>query len=269
MDYYSSFLNGFRTYIRSVVYGGTDGIITIFAVVAGVSGAALPSGVLLILGVATLFADALSMSVSDYLSSTADAEKELVERNAFGRDYDSDTHLIHTDLMRIFRNKGFSKAEAETLTQIIAGNRELSIDLMVLDAENCSPPHRPLVSALYTFMSFVFFGFIPLALYILLLPSPAPTITTTSGSDFSVKVTENRVGLEWTFYYGTGFTLMTLFALGILKGRLTKSTVKSNWWNGFQMVSVGGAAAFVAYLIAYVLAALEGWAKSGADPLVV
>jgi VIT1/CCC1 family predicted Fe2+/Mn2+ transporter len=52
------------------VYGGTDGIITIFAVVAGVSGASLSTAILLILGVATLVSDALSMAVSDYLSST-------------------------------------------------------------------------------------------------------------------------------------------------------------------------------------------------------
>ena len=44
-------------YIKSVIYGGLDGIITTFAIVAGVAGASLSAGVVLILGFANLIAD--------------------------------------------------------------------------------------------------------------------------------------------------------------------------------------------------------------------
>jgi VIT1/CCC1 family predicted Fe2+/Mn2+ transporter len=57
-----------RHYVREIVYGANDGIITTFAVVAGVSGGRLPVRVVLIIGAANLFADALSMAVSNYLS---------------------------------------------------------------------------------------------------------------------------------------------------------------------------------------------------------
>jgi VIT1/CCC1 family predicted Fe2+/Mn2+ transporter len=57
-----------RHYIRDVVYGANDGIITTFAVVAGVTGGALPARAVLIVGVANLFADGLSMGVGNYLS---------------------------------------------------------------------------------------------------------------------------------------------------------------------------------------------------------
>jgi len=53
-------------YIKNVVYGGLDGIITTFAVVAGVAGAALSPGVVLIMGFANLIADGLSMAIGDY-----------------------------------------------------------------------------------------------------------------------------------------------------------------------------------------------------------
>jgi VIT1/CCC1 family predicted Fe2+/Mn2+ transporter len=56
-----------RHYIRDVVYGANDGIITTFAVVAGVTGGALSSKAILIVGVANLFADGLSMGVGNYL----------------------------------------------------------------------------------------------------------------------------------------------------------------------------------------------------------
>ncbi len=57
-----------RTYIRDLVFGANDGIITTFAVVAGVAGAHLPTPVVLILGFANLLADGISMGASNYLS---------------------------------------------------------------------------------------------------------------------------------------------------------------------------------------------------------
>ena len=58
----------FRHYIRDIVYGANDGIITTFAVVAGVTGGALSAPTILIVGAANLFADGLSMGVGNYLS---------------------------------------------------------------------------------------------------------------------------------------------------------------------------------------------------------
>jgi vacuolar iron transporter family protein len=57
-----------RHYIRDIIYGANDGIITTFAVVAGVTGGALSTRAVLIVGVANLFADGLSMGVGNYLS---------------------------------------------------------------------------------------------------------------------------------------------------------------------------------------------------------
>ena len=57
-----------RHYIRDVIYGANDGIITTFAVVAGVTGGALSSTAVLIVGTANLLADGLSMGVGNYLS---------------------------------------------------------------------------------------------------------------------------------------------------------------------------------------------------------
>jgi VIT1/CCC1 family predicted Fe2+/Mn2+ transporter len=57
-----------RHYIRDIIYGANDGIITTFAVVAGVAGGALSPRAVLIVGVANLFADGLSMGVGNYLS---------------------------------------------------------------------------------------------------------------------------------------------------------------------------------------------------------
>lgn len=60
-----------RHYVRELIYGANDGIITTFAVVAGVTGGGLPLRVVLIIGAANLLADGLSMAVGNYLSIRA------------------------------------------------------------------------------------------------------------------------------------------------------------------------------------------------------
>jgi VIT1/CCC1 family predicted Fe2+/Mn2+ transporter len=57
-----------RHYIRDLVYGANDGLITTFAVVAAVTGGALSPQAMLVVGVANLLADGLSMGVGNYLS---------------------------------------------------------------------------------------------------------------------------------------------------------------------------------------------------------
>jgi vacuolar iron transporter family protein len=75
-----------RHYIRDLIYGANDGIITTFAVVAGVSGGALHARAVLIIGVANLLADGLSMGVGNYLSirshESARAAQDLPEEEA-------------------------------------------------------------------------------------------------------------------------------------------------------------------------------------------
>ena len=58
--------------IRAAVYGANDGIITTFAVVAGVAGASLSPNIVIILGIANMIADGLSMGISDYLGEVSE-----------------------------------------------------------------------------------------------------------------------------------------------------------------------------------------------------
>ena len=57
-----------RHYIRELIYGANDGIITTFAVVASVAGGGLSARVVLICGIANLLADGLSMAAGNYLA---------------------------------------------------------------------------------------------------------------------------------------------------------------------------------------------------------
>src|SRR5271155_5709633 len=71
-------------YLRDWVYGGIDGTVTTFAIVAGVVGAHLLPHVILMLGSANLIADGFAMAAGNYLATRAEHEEfhhaEEVER---------------------------------------------------------------------------------------------------------------------------------------------------------------------------------------------
>ena len=64
-------------YVRDIVYAANDGIVTTFAVVAGVRGAGLSPWIVLALGFANLAADGLSMAVGNYLGIKSERAVEM------------------------------------------------------------------------------------------------------------------------------------------------------------------------------------------------
>lgn len=71
--------------LKAAVYGANDGIITTFAVMAGVVGANLSPHIVIILGFANLFADGLSMGLGDYLGERS--ERKLREQHKDGESH--------------------------------------------------------------------------------------------------------------------------------------------------------------------------------------
>ncbi|GAA0654248.1 VIT1/CCC1 transporter family protein [Salarchaeum japonicum] len=69
-------VNDVGSYLPEFVYGANDGIVTTFAVVAGVTGAALDPGIVVVLGVANLLADGFSMGMSNFLSERSERDYE-------------------------------------------------------------------------------------------------------------------------------------------------------------------------------------------------
>lgn len=85
-------------YLAEVIYGANDGIVTTFAVVAGVAGAALDPGIVVILGVANLLADGFSMGMSNYLSRQSD----IAYQATVGKTADVEKAPVYTALVTFF-----------------------------------------------------------------------------------------------------------------------------------------------------------------------
>jgi VIT1/CCC1 family predicted Fe2+/Mn2+ transporter len=57
-----------QRYLKDIVYGANDGIVTTLVVIASVTGASMPPAAVLVLGIANLVADGFSMGTSNVLS---------------------------------------------------------------------------------------------------------------------------------------------------------------------------------------------------------
>ncbi|RDZ66244.1 hypothetical protein C5B90_07845 [Haloferax sp. Atlit-12N] len=72
-------------YLPELIYGANDGIVTTFAVVAGVAGASLSPSIVIVLGFANLFADGFSMGMSNYLSERSEEDYHDARGDAHDR----------------------------------------------------------------------------------------------------------------------------------------------------------------------------------------
>jgi vacuolar iron transporter family protein len=155
-------------YLRDWIYGGIDGTITTFAIVAGVVGAELPATVVLVLGFANLIADGFAMGAGNYSATKADLDDYrrlvAVERKHIALEPSGEREEIR----QIFALKGFSGAELERIVDVISSDEELWVKTMAVEEYGLSPVVKsPILAALNTSAAFVLCGLVPLLSYLL------------------------------------------------------------------------------------------------------
>ena len=222
------------TYVGDFVYGAIDGSVTTFAVVSGVAGAALSANIVIILGLANLFADGFSMAVSNYLSSKSN--KEFIQQERKREEWEIDNYPKGEveEIRQIYRRKGFRGKDLERAVKVITSNKKLWVDTMMADElglmeERASPVKKGTV----TFIAFLLIGSIPLIPYFL--------------SYFSEAIKESA------YPFSVIMTALAFFFVGSAKVFVTKK----NWFkSGMETLLVGSLAAVIAYLVGYMLRGL-------------
>jgi vacuolar iron transporter family protein len=222
------------TYLKEVIYGGIDGIITTFAVVAGFTGAAfsnetttqLTFAIALLFGLANLFADAISMGLGNFLAVRSEQSLYKNRRAQEQRESERNVTMEIEETKRTLIQKGFSETDAETLTSIYRKNEPYWLEFIMGDELNMPSPlnENPVYTGFVTFISFIIFGFIPL------LP-------------FTVMHSfESQV----VFQFSAGGAVAALILLGILKWKVIGTQpIRSVG----EIVLVGGTAASIAFLV--------------------
>ena len=227
-------------YVKSIIYGGLDGIITTFAIVAGISGATLSTEVILVLGFANLIADGLSMGIGDYLSEVSELEYIQSEKKREEWEFDNYKEGEIQEMIEIYKKKGISLNDAELILRTMSKYREFFVSHMLVQELELQPPsgdEQPMKGGIVTLLSFLCFGCVPLLSYIIL-----------AQIDFN----DN---FDPRFLISCILTILCLFGLGVFKGKITESSMIKS---GFFICSNGIFAAGMAYLIAYGLSQLVG-----------
>jgi vacuolar iron transporter family protein len=163
----------FQDYLGEFVYGGIDGSVTTFAVVAGATGANLESSVVIILGFANLIADGFAMSVGAYLSTKS--EKENYDKHKAIEYWEVD-HLPEKEreeIREIYAAKGFEGELLEKVVDTITADKDRWVDVMMKEELEMSEETKsPFAMGAVTFASFGLFGFVPLLIYVMDYLSP-------------------------------------------------------------------------------------------------
>ena len=225
-----------QSHLRDFIYGGIDGAVTTFAVVAGVAGAGLSATVVIILGVANLVADGFSMAVGNFAATRAELQERDLARAEEEREVRDIPEGEREEIRQIFSLKGFSGEQLDRAVEVITANPKVWVDTMMVEERGYSVAREePVRAAAATFVAFVVVGFIPLSAFIL--------------------DTVLQSVLDQPFVWSAVMTGIAFFVVGALKS----SFVSQRWWlSGSETLVMGGAAAAIAYVIGTVLENLVG-----------
>jgi len=223
-------------YIKSIIYGGLDGIVSVFVAVAAVSGTNVGIGLVLVLGFAKLFAGGLSMGVGDWLST--DAEVDLAKRERRREEWECDNFLEGEieEMVELYKAKGIQEDVAREIIVILARNRKVFVDVMMAEELGIPPDvsSSPWKHGLINFGSFMFFGIIPLLAYLIIIGIQATTHT--QGG--------------YVFYISIAMTIVTLFLMGLIKAKLTGTEMMKS---ALITTVFGAFTAFIGWIVGFIL----------------
>lgn len=156
-----------QEYLREFVYGGIDGAVTTFAVVAGGFGANLDAGILIILGLANLLADGFSMSVGAYLSAKSERDNYNKHQKIEYWEIENLPEIEREEIADIYREKGFKGELLDKIVDHICDDKDLWVSEMMKDELGMMRDNKsPFKIGMATLISFVLVGFIPLVVYL-------------------------------------------------------------------------------------------------------
>ncbi|MEM8743749.1 MAG: VIT1/CCC1 transporter family protein, partial [Pseudomonadota bacterium] len=112
------------SYLRDWVYGGIDGTVTTFAIVAGSVGADLANRYVLILGVANLLADGFSMAAANYSGTKAELEEYSLVREMEEHHIETEPEGEREEIRQIFMAKGFKGKTLKDAVDVITAEKE-------------------------------------------------------------------------------------------------------------------------------------------------
>lgn len=223
----------FGPYIHDIVYGANDGIVTTFAIVSGVNGAELSASVVVVLGLANVLADGLSMGLGNFLSSRSKRDNYRRILKEEYQEIEEIPDIEREEIREIYRAKGFQGSDLEAVTRVITSDKKVWVDTMMIEENGLTPEDsdNAALHGLVTFAAFVFFGMIPVTPYILPIP------------------------LESRFVVTIVATGIALLLVGLLRSAVTRERM---FRGPLEILFIGAVCASVAYFVGAALRDFAG-----------
>jgi VIT1/CCC1 family predicted Fe2+/Mn2+ transporter len=215
--------------IRNVIYGVNDGLTATLGVLAGVGGASANPRVVLIGGLSAMVASGVSMAGGAYLSSKSQREVYEGQLAREAAEIEAMPELERAELVKIYRSKGLTPSEAETIVGRITSDKKVWLETQAREelgldvAQFENPTREGLVAGISTLVG----GVIPVLGYLL-------------GRVLIGAAANGLAALVIAFIFSAAF----LFGIGAARSLVTgKGAVKS----GLEMLAVGSAVAALTY----------------------
>ena len=153
----------FRNYMRDLILGANDGLISVFALVIGVASGVSDISIVRLAGIAGLVAGAISMAIGEYVSTKSqeqvyDAEKRIEKQHI-------DDYFDHErgELCEWYRKKGFEGELLEQMVDVIASDPKIMLDEMMMAEFGVIEEERrsPLLATLMVGIAFVLGSSLP------------------------------------------------------------------------------------------------------------
>jgi VIT1/CCC1 family predicted Fe2+/Mn2+ transporter len=225
-----SFSGKLEDYLGEFVYGGIDGCVTTFAVVAGAVGAGLDSSIIIILGFANLLADGFAMSIGAYLSSKSERDNYEKHKQVEYWEVDNLPEVEREEIREIYAAKGFDGALLEQIVDGITADKDRWVDVMMKEELEMQKDERsPILIGALTYASFLLVGIIPLLIYVW------DYVGTVRGS---------------LFIWSSLLTGMGFLIIGVLKSKVTQTGL---FRGVFETLALGAIAALVSYYVGFLL----------------
>jgi VIT1/CCC1 family predicted Fe2+/Mn2+ transporter len=207
-------------WLRPSVFGAMDGLVSNFALIAGVAGGTANTKVIALAGIAGLAAGAFSMAGGEYVSVASQRELALAEIAVERGELERHPEAEQEELAQVFVNRGVTPELAAEVARQISANPAQALEIHA-QSELGVDPHdlpSPKVAAGSSFLSFGVGAFLPLAPYLLGVTSLWVSAIVSCLALFGAGALVSRVTARSWLYSGLRQLIVGVVAAGLTFG---------------------------------------------------
>lgn len=200
-------------FLKEAVFGFNDGLVSTFAVIAGLTGGVVENKTILLAALAALFAGAFSMGVGTYLGSKAEKEHYESERKRELYEMEHVPEIERQEIRDIYAAKGFEGKLLEDVVEKITSDPSVWLKTMMTEELGfAEAPPKPRLNALVMSIAFTIGAFIPAGSYLFPDLFETSTILVTGLPNiFTISLVFSTLGLLLAGGFKTHFTRRNVF----------------------------------------------------------